>query len=42
MDGSTVRGNLKEKFLGLERLVFMADLYKGRYVQAHFEHIGAL
>ena len=31
MDGSTVRGNLEEQILGLERLVFMADLYKERY-----------
>ena len=31
MDGSTIMRNLEEQFFGLERLVFMADLYKGRY-----------
>ena len=28
MDGSTI---MRNKFLGLERLVFIADLYKERY-----------
>ena len=30
MDGSTI-GTWRNKFLGLERLVFMADFYKERY-----------
>ena len=31
MDGRTIMGNLENKFWGLERLVFTADLYKETY-----------
>ena len=31
MDGSTIMRNLEEQIFGLERLVFIADLYKERY-----------
>ena len=31
MDGSTIIRNLEEQIFGVERLVFMADLYKERY-----------
>ena len=30
MDGRTIRRNLKEQFLGLERFVLTTDLYKER------------